>query len=461
MRLAGPVASRREFLSAATLAAMAASGAGMGVAGCASRGATAEASGGAAYVPSTQPPTVAGTPRSGQLRVGVVGCGGRGTGAAVQALIADPQAVLVAMGDVFPDRLDSSLKAITEEMGEAASRVQVPPERRFTGFDSYKGVIDSDVDVVLLCGYPHFRPMHLAYAVDKGKHTFAEKPVAVDAPGVRSVLESARISREKGLACLVGFCWRYHDGMRATFDRINEGALGQITSVYSNYLTATLGKYPRRPDWTDMEFQMRNWWHFTWISGDSIVEQAVHSLDRLRWATGDRVPTKVVCLGGRSSRSGPEHGNVFDHFSAIYEYEGGLRTFHSSRQIDGLPNDNTDYVEGTKGSATIGNGGNRLVMRDRAGKENWKYEGPKPRDMYPAEHDELVRSIRAGRPINDCERGATSTMLAIMTRMAAYTGQTITWDQAMKSTEDLTPRSYELGPMETPAVAVPGKTKFV
>jgi myo-inositol 2-dehydrogenase / D-chiro-inositol 1-dehydrogenase len=464
-------ASRREFLSAAALAAVGGAAASASLSACASSSSTQATTSNTApsqpaalnpnFTPSAVRPTVTNTPRTGPLRIGLVGCGGRGTGAAVQALKADPDTIIVAAGDVFQDRLDSCIAAVIEEMGDQASRVQVPPERRFTGFDSYKPVIDSDVDVVLLCGYPSFRPMHLAYAVERGKHTFAEKPVAVDGPGLRSVLASAKISRDKGLACLVGFCWRYHDGMRAAFDRVNSGELGQITSVYTNYLGGTLGKKPRKESWSDMEFQMRNWWHFTWISGDHIVEQAVHSIDRLRWATGDRLPTRVTCLGGRAARSGPEHGNVFDNFSAIYEYEGGMKTFHACRQIDGLPNDNSDYIEGTLGSAVIGNWGGTLVTRDRAGNETWKYAGPKPRDMYQAEHDELFRSIRAGKPINDCEEGAHSTLMAIMARMAAYTGQTITWEQALNSKEDLMPASLAMGPIDTPPIAVPGRTKFI
>ncbi|MFN7020629.1 MAG: Gfo/Idh/MocA family protein, partial [Phycisphaerales bacterium] len=326
-------------------------------------------------------PTIAGKPLTGPIRVGVVGCGGRGTGAAVQALSADKDVILHAMGDVFADRLNSSLRGITGHFEEAGdeqgqSRIQVPAERRFVGFDSYQKVIDSGIDVVLLTGYPHFRPEHLRAAVAAGKHIFAEKPVAVDSPGIRSVLESASISREKGLACLVGFCWRYHEGMRGIFDRLNSadgGGIGRVVSVHTTYHTDTLTKRPRRPEWSDMEFQLRNWWHFAWASGDHIVEQAVHSIDRLAWAVGDRMPVRVTCLGGRAARSGPEHGNVFDHFAAVYEYAGGLRAYHTCRQIDGCPSDNTDYVHGTKGQAVINGWAPTLSIRDLSGKEFWKY----------------------------------------------------------------------------------------
>ncbi len=399
---------------------------------------------------------------SDALRVGVIGCGGRGTGAAVQALRADKGAILVAMGDVFADRLEGCLSAVTSEMGaEAGARVQVPAERRFIGFDSHEGVLASDVDVVLLTGYPAFRPAHLRAAVGAGKHVFAEKPLAVDAPGIRSVLESAAEAQRRNLGCLVGFCWRYNDGMRAVFERVNGGALGRVQAVHTTYHTGTLGKRPRKPEWTDVEFQMRNWWHFTWISGDHIVEQAVHSIDRMAWAMGDLLPARVTCLGGRAARTGVESGHVFDHFAAVYEYADGRRAFHTTRQIDNCPADNTDYIYGTTGRCTVNGWAPTYEVRGLDERVAWTYGGPAIRDMYQVEHDEFMASIRSGRPINDGERGARSTMMAIAARMAAYTGQTITWEQALGSTESLVPEHPAFGPMETPAVAVPGQTKFV
>jgi myo-inositol 2-dehydrogenase / D-chiro-inositol 1-dehydrogenase len=379
----------------------------------------------------------------------------------VQALRADPNSILWSMGDVLPDRLQSSLEGIVGEMGDqAAERVQVAPDRRFLGFDSYQRVIDSGVDVVLLTTYPAFRPQHLKAAVEAGKHVFAEKPLAVDGPGVRSALESARAAREKNLSLVVGFCWRYNDGMRAMYGRVGAGALGKVTSVYTTYHTGTLQKRPRRPEWSDVEFQLRNWWHFNWVSGDHIVEQAVHSIDRMAWAVGDRTPLRVTCLGGRAARSGPEHGNVYDHFSACYEYEGGLRAFHGCRQIDGCPADNTDYIEGTRGSATVNGWVPTYTIRDHTGREVWKYAGRTDRDMYQTEHDEMWVGLRAGRPINDGERSAHSTLLAVMGRMAAYTGQTIGWEQAMNSGESLLPENLSFGSLPVAPVPVPGQTKF-
>ncbi len=430
------MATRREFLRASAMAA------------------------GAAVAPSVIGRMAHGA-GSDQLRVGVIGCGGRGTGAAVQALRADKGAVLVAMGDVFADRLESSLKSIAEEMGEEASqRVQVPAERRFTGFDCYRNVIDSGVDVVLLTSYPHFRPAHLKAAVEAGKHVFAEKPLAVDAPGLRSVLASAEEAKRRNLAILVGFCWRYNDGMRGTSERINSGTIGRVQTVHTTYHTSTLSRRPRKPEWSDMEFQLRNWWHFTWLSGDHIVEQAVHSIDRLAWAMGDEPPARVTCLGGRAARSGPEHGNVYDHFAAVYEYADGRRGFHTTRQIDNCPHDNTDYLYGTTGSCVVNGWAPTYSVRGLDGAETWKYTGRTDRDMYQTEHDELFASIRAGTPINDCERGARSTLMALMARMAAYTGQTVTWEQALNSQEDLSPASYEFGPAPEAVVAVPGRTKL-
>ncbi len=400
---------------------------------------------------------------SDSLKIGLIGCGGRGSGAAVQAVRADKGAVLTAMGDVFADRLKSSLEGLTKELGDLAKeRVQVPPERQFVGLDAYQRVIDSGVDVVLLTSYPAFRPAHLRAAIAAGKHVFAEKPIAVDGPGVRSVIESAQHAQQKNLALLVGFCWRYNDGMRATFDHVKSGALGDVVSVHTTYHTGTLGRQPRKLGWSDLEFQMRNWWHFTWLSGDHVVEQAVHSIDRLCWSLGDSLPQKVTCLGGRAARSGPEHGNVFDHFAAIYEYEGGMRCFHTCRQIDACPSDNTDYIYGAKAWCTVNGWTPTYVVKDLAGKTLWNHPGS-PDDankMYQNEHDALFASIRAGKPINDGARGANSTLMAMMARMAAYTGQTLSWDQALNSKEELVPATLEFGPMPTPPVAVPGQTKF-
>jgi predicted dehydrogenase len=250
--------------------------------------------------------------------------------------------------------------------------------------------------------------------------------------------------------------------MKAAFAKVHEKACGDVVSAHTTYHTTTLSKRARKAEWSDLEFQMRNWWHFNWISGDHIVEQAIHSVDRLAWAMNDKMPTKVTCLGGRAARSGPEHGDVYDHFAAIYEYDDGRRTFHTCRQIDGTPSDNTDYIIGSNGSALVNGWVPTYEVRDKANKLTWKGEG-KPEDastMYQNEHDDLFRSIRDGKPINDVERGANSCMMAIMARMAAYSGQTLTWEQAMTSKESLVPDKLEFGPFPTPEVAIPGKWKL-
>lgn len=395
------------------------------------------------------------------IKVGLVGCGGRGTGAAAQALNADGGAVLWSMGDVFKDRLDSSLGGLKENFGDkAAQKLDVPGDRQFVGFDSYKQVIDSGVDVVVLTSYPNFRPAHIRYALDKGKHIFAEKPVAVDMTGLRAVFDAGQEAKSRNLALCVGFCWRYHPAMRAVFAQINGGAIGEVVGLHTTYHTGTLAKRPRKPEWSDLEFQMRNWIHFTWISGDIIVEQAVHSVDRLAWAMSDKLPARIQCLGGRQARTGPESGNIYDHFTAIYEYDDGRRAIHTCRQMDGCPSDNSDFVYGTKGRAVVNGFNNVFKIYGYDGKEVWSYSG-EGGDMYQIEHNELFKSIRDGKPINDLPRAGNSVAMAIGGRMAGYTGQTIKWDDLMKSKENLQPDKLEWGPCPTPEVAIPGKTKFV
>lgn len=458
-------ADRREFLKAAGLAALPLA---LRTGLAAAQDTAAPSSAPTSSTPPPQPSVTRPSPVAGsdRIKIGLIGCGGRGTGAAVQALRADPGLTLHALGDVFSERLDSALAGITAGLQESnldpSARVDVPAERRFLGFDAGQRVIESGVDAVLLCEYPQFRPRHIEAAIAAGKHVFAEKPIAVDAPGVRRVLAAAQAAHSGNLALGVGFCWRHHQGMKATFAQINSGAIGPVHTVHTTYHTSTLGRRPRRAEWSDVEFQMRNWWHFTWISGDHIVEQAVHSIDRLSWAFKDELPLRVTCLGGRAARSGPEHGNAYDHFAAVYEYPGGRRGFHTTRQIDQCPSDNSDYVFAAGGQAEI-NGWKpvfRLSPPDGDTRGTWKYRGPIT-DMYQNEHDALWASIRAGAPLNDGVRGAHSTLLAVMARMAAYTGQTITWDQALNSTEDLTPADLKFGPLATPPIAIPGQTKFV
>lgn len=389
------------------------------------------------------------------IRIGLVGCGGRGTGAAGQALHADPGVRLVAMGDMFPDRLRDSLNQLKRD-DELAKRIEVTPEHCFTGFDAYKQVIASGVDVVLLATPPHFRPAHIKAAVEAGKHIFAEKPCAVDGPGVRSVLASAAEAKKKNLSLVAGLCWRYHNGMRETFKRIHDGSVGDIVALQCTYNTRGLWFHDRKPEWTDMEWQLRNWLYFTWLSGDFNVEQHVHSLDKMAWAMKNEYPVKAVGVGGRQVRTEPKFGHIFDHHAVVYEFANGVKCFSCCRQQNGCASDVSDHVMGTQGVCDV-------MKHKITGAHAWQFPAAKNRgdNMYQNEHNELFASIRAGKPINDGEWMSKSSLMAIMGRMATYTGQVITWDMAMNSKEDLTPPKYAFGPLPVPPVAMPGVTKFI
>lgn len=390
------------------------------------------------------------------IRVGLIGCGGRGTGAASQAMKADSNVMLTAMGDMYPDRLDVSHNALKKA---AEEKIQVTPENKFTGFDAYKKVLESGVDLVILATPPGFRPMHLRAAVDAGKHIFCEKPMATDAPGLRSVIASANDAKAKKLALVAGFCWRYNFARRALYDKIHNGDIGDVRSIYATYYTGPVKPMPaddKRPaGMSDLDWQVRNWYNFTWLSGDSLVEQAIHSVDKVAWCMKDEAPVKAVATGGRQVPN--ESGNIFDHFAVYYEYANGLRAYVGSRQIAGCYNENNDYIHGAKGIAEI-LGWSRVQIR---GEESWKYGGPN-NDMYQTEHNELFASIRDGNPINDGDWMSSSTMMGIMGRMAAYTGKEISWEQAMNSQEKLVPEFFEPN-MNLPIrpMSIPGATPFV
>jgi len=391
------------------------------------------------------------------LKVGLIGCGGRGTGAAGQAMAAENNVVLTAMADVFEDKLKDSLEALRKQ---APDKVKVEPDHCFVGLDAYQKLIDSGVDVVLLTTPPGFRPIHLKAAVAAGKHIFCEKPVATDAPGVRSVLESVKEAKRKNLALVAGFCWRYNLAERALFGRINEGAIGAVRAVYATYYTGGVKPIPpaseRPASMGDLEWQLRHWYNFNWLSGDSYVEQAVHAVDWMLWAMKDQLPEKAVAVGGRQIPA--PGGNIFDHFEVNYEFADGARGFLGSRQQAGCATDNTATIFGTQGDGReLGFAGMPFIRGEKA----WTYKGPRP-NMYQVEHNEMFASIRSGQPINDGVRMAQTTMTAIMGRMAAYTGQEITWDMAMNSQEALVPAQIDWKiPVPVPSWAMPGKTKFV
>ncbi len=404
--------------------------------------------------------------RDDPIKVGVVGCGGRGTGAMLQAIKADPYAVLWAAGDAFEARIEPSLRNVQAGIDEIAEmegadgwvdRIQVPEERRFGGFDAYHKVIQES-DVVLLTTPPAFRPEHLAAAVAAKKHVFCEKPVAVDAPGVRSVLESARLAKERGLGLMSGFCWRYQNQCRETMAKLHTGGIGDLHTIQTTYnTTGWVRPNPKQDDWSETEFQLRNWQYFTPLSGDHIAEQAVHAIDWMAWAMKDEMPVRCWAVGGRQVRPDiPETGNVFDHFSVTYEYAGGQRAYHMCRHWPNTPSDNSGYFLGSKGRCTMQPWSSQHFIE---GETPWRGEAP-GNDMYQTEHDELFAGIRTGRPVNDGVRMSHTTLMAVMARMAAYTGQVVTWEQAIESTENLNPEPFGLGDRARPTVAVPGVTKL-
>jgi predicted dehydrogenase len=387
---------------------------------------------------------------SDTIRVGVVGCGGRGTGAAIDCLNAAPGVEVVAMYDLFMDRIDSSLKAIKEKH---ADKVKVTPERMFTGFDGFKKLSAlPEVNLVIMASPPGFRPMQLKAAIEGGKNVFMEKPVGVDPVGIRSVLASSDLATQKGLAIVAGTQRRHQARYLEIMKRIHEGAIGELVGGQCYWNQGDLWVKPREPGMSEMEWQCRNWLYFTWLSGDHIVEQHVHNIDVVNWAF-QALPVKVMGMGGRQARTGPEFGNIFDHFAVEYEYPNGVRVMSMCRQTKGAADRVEERLVGTKGVA-FGYG-------EIKGAAPWKFEGEEP-NPYVQEHADLIAAIRSGKAINEGRRVAESTMCAIIGRMSAYTGRAINWDWAMDSSLlDLTPKNFDFGPNPVDPVAIPGFTPLV
>ncbi len=404
---------------------------------------------------------------SKKLKVGFIGTGGRGTGAAAQALTADDNIELHVMADVFQDRIDKSL-GILQKDKKIADKIAVPSERQFVGLDAYKRVMDSDVDVVILTTTPGFRPLHLRAAVEAGKHIFTEKPMAVDAAGVRHGYETIKMSEGKPFSIVAGFCWRYDLGRVALYKKIREeGMIGDITSIYATYLSGHskphLDPSLRTDGMSDIEWQIRNWYNYTWLGGGGLVEQAIHSVDKIGWAMGDKDPIRVRATGGLAAPQVGK-GNIFDHYHIAYEYPNNVWCHLSSRKTAGCKNENADYIRGTKGSAIIGVGGDPFIQ-DNDGKIIWKYRKPRSgvTNMYQIEHNDLFNSIRSGEFINDGPRMTHSTMMGIAGRMSAHTGKEMTWEQAMNAGEDLFPAEENLQwdeKFKPQDVAIPGATKI-
>ncbi len=390
------------------------------------------------------------------LRVGLVGCGGRGTGAAKQALRADPKTKLVAMCDAFKDRLEGSLSGLktSKETRDIADQIDVPEDRRFTDFDGYKKLLGSGVDVVLLCTPPGFRPIHLRAAVEAGKHVFCEKPVAVDAPGIRSVIETAKLAKEKGTGLCSGYCYRYDQAKRETVKRIDAGEIGDVSAMHVTYYTGLIWDRGTKDAFDTMEYQMRNWYYYTWLSGDFIVEQHCHNFDKANWVLKGVEPVAASGVGGRQVRTDPKFGNIYDHFACTLEFPGGVKLFSACRQMAGCQGDVNDHVIGTKGQAQL----MRHTVNPTGGKP-WEFEGD-AKDMYQVEHDELFASIRAGKPINDGEAAALSSGMAIFAREAAYSGKRILWKDFIASQKSLAPKAYTWGPLAYDPTPLPGVYKF-
>lgn len=392
------------------------------------------------------------------IKVGLIGCGGRGTGAASQAMNADDYAELTALADIDQANIDKCL-ATLKRTPKTGDKVKIDTAKQYLGLDAYQKVLDSGIDLVLLATPPGFRPTHLAASVAAGKHIFCEKPISTDAPGVRWVLESSEKAKQKNLALVAGFCWRYNNMIQETFQQVQDGAIGRLVAYYATYYTNPVKPMPpestRPAGMSDVEWQIRNWYNFVWLCGDSLVEQAVHSVDKIAWAMHDEPPVSCVGVGGRSVPA--EGGNIYDHFEINYLYPNGVRAFMANRQNEGCYNENSDYMMGTDGVCTIGRGPKPRIE----GKTNWTFSGQQY-NMYQREHDLLFASVRKNQPLNDGKRMATSTMLALMGRMAAYTGQQVTWDQALNSQEKLFPEKLDWnGRLEVRPRAQPGITKLV
>lgn len=391
------------------------------------------------------------------IRIGLVGCGGRGTGAASQAMNTEGPTKLVAVADAFEDRLKGCLRGL----GDHADKLDVPPERQFVGFDGYKKVLECDIDLVILATPPGFRPMHFEAAVNAGKHVFMEKPVAVDAAGVRRVLAATKAAKEKSLAVAVGLQRRHEDRYRQTIQRIHDGEIGDVLLGRCYWNGGGVWTRPRKDGQTEMEYQMRNWYYFNWLCGDHITEQHIHNLDVMNWVKKG-FPVSANGQGGREVRDSKEHGQIFDHHFVEFTYEDDTKLYSQCRHIKNCWNAVTEFAHGTKGIAKIGN----ASLHDMAGNQTWTY-GKGGGGGHQQEHHDLFADLRKGILPNEGEYGAMSTMTSILGRMATYSGKSIKMDDALARGKLISPvdqyTSYEDEPPVLPGddmlypVPVPGK----
>jgi predicted dehydrogenase len=400
---------------------------------------------------------------SDRLKIGLVGCGGRGIGAVRDCIAAEPSVQLWALGDIFADRVAAAREDFTNGRKDKNGKITRPPlskdncnvapEREFTGFDAYKGVIDSGIDLVILAAPPGFRPPHMEAAINAGVHVFAEKPVAVDPAGARRVIAIGELAKQKRLAIGTGTQRRHTNSFQAVMQRVRDGAIGEITGGQCYWLGGALWHRGRKPEWTEMEYQVRNWYYFNWLCGDHIVEQHIHNIDVINWAF-DGPPVKALGMGGRQWRTGPEYGEIWDHFAVEFEYANGARVASYCRHTKGAASREGERVTGTLGNAEPKRG---LIT----GKNAWTFEGERNNGMV-REHADLIASIRKGEPINDARRIAESTLTAIMGRMSAYTGRELSWSWVLNASKlDLTPPAYAFGDAPPVNIAVPGETPLV
>lgn len=406
---------------------------------------------------------------SDTIKIALIGCGGRGTGAAMQALLSKQNVQLVAMADAFRDRLDSCLKELMKEenadansgRGSVREKIQVPEENKFTGFDAYKKAIPL-ADVVILTTPPGFRPIHFEEAVRLNKHVFMEKPVATDPAGVQKVLATAALAKQKKLNVVVGLQRHYQTSYRELFKR--KKLIGDLTSAQAWWNNDGVWVNKRKPEQTEMEYQMRNWYYFNWLCGDHIVEQHIHNLDVINWFKGS-YPVKAQGMGGREVRKGKDHGEIFDHHYVEFHYADGFILNSQCRHIPGTMSKVDELLTGTKGRIQCG----AANILDHKGKVLYQFDKKQENEPYQNEHDELFAVIARGEfKFSDAENGAKSTMTSILGRMATYSGQVIEWEKAINSNIDIQPKNYDFNatPPVLPnadgyyAAAIPGATKY-
>lgn len=403
------------------------------------------------------------------IKVGVIGCGGRGSGAVLNVLGVETNVIypqsgyhtedvksgatlnnthnveVVALADVFEDRLANCRKNL------AAVGINIPTENCFTGFDGYKKLLAiPDINYVILATPPHFRPTHLKAAIEAGKHCFIEKPCAVDGPGVRMVMEAGKLAAQKNLGIVSGTQRRHMKSYNETIKRIQDGALGEIVYGSCYWNGGVIWTIDRKPEMTDMEWQMRNWGYFTWLSGDHIVEQHLHNIDIMRWVIG-QTPVKAMALGGRQARPNhPNFGHIYDHFAVEFEYANGIKMFSQCRQMDKVDSKVGEFIAGTKGTSDC-----KTFIRVPGG-QSWRFRDQDV-NPYRQEHLNLIESIRAGKPLNEAQQTAEATLMAIMGRESAYSGQFVEWEQMLNSNKRLGPEKYEFGSLPFPEVAIPGQ----